>query len=118
MIRGRINKSELNRSDLKTLSIWRRLLGPIVALVIVAGGVAGGYLLIWMKKPPQRKEINNPPPLVEVVTLEMRDIRMIVRGHGTVSPKVRVDIIPEVPGKVVYGQDPGCRIVYGDEKTA
>jgi RND family efflux transporter MFP subunit len=40
--------------------------------------------------------------LVKVESLEVRDIPMIVRGHGTVNPKVQVDIIPEVAGKVVF----------------
>ncbi|MHC4632580.1 MAG: efflux RND transporter periplasmic adaptor subunit, partial [Planctomycetota bacterium] len=26
---------------------------------------------------------------------------MVIRAYGTVSPKVEVDIVPEVPGKVV-----------------
>ncbi|MHC4749399.1 MAG: efflux RND transporter periplasmic adaptor subunit, partial [Planctomycetota bacterium] len=41
-------------------------------------------------------------PLVKVEQLHVRDIPMVIQGQGTVNPKVEVDIIPEVAGKVVY----------------
>ncbi|MBN2137357.1 MAG: efflux RND transporter periplasmic adaptor subunit [Sedimentisphaerales bacterium] len=75
---------------------------PIIVLLVIALGGLGTYLLITMRKPPERKEIEKVTPLVEVEQVHKSDIRMIVRGYGTVSPKVQVDIIPEVSGKIVY----------------
>ena len=74
----------------------------IVAVVVVAIGVVGVVFLMKHRKPPQREEPVVLAPLVEVEQLHMQDIQMIVRGYGTVSPKVEVEIVPEVPGKVVY----------------
>lgn len=74
----------------------------IMALVVVAAGIAGVILLIKFRKQPQREEPEVLAPLVEVEQLRMQDIKMIVRGYGTVSPRVEVEIVPEVPGKVVY----------------
>jgi len=73
----------------------------IVAILVVALGVAGAYFLIKLRKPPQREVPETLAPLVEVEQLRVRDIPMIVRGYGTVSPMVEVEIVPEVPGKVV-----------------
>ncbi len=73
----------------------------IVAILVVALGVAGAYFLIKLRKPPQREVPETLAPLVEVEQLRVRDIPMIVRGYGTVSPRVEVEIVPEVPGKVV-----------------
>jgi len=80
----------------------RGLLQALLAIIIVGAGIAGAVIFIKLKKPPQRKEQSVQAPLVEVVQLHSKDIRMTVQGYGTVSPKVQVDIIPEVAGKVVY----------------
>src|SRR4030042_1927249 len=83
-------------------SSGRGLLQALLAIVIVGAGIAGAVIFIKLKKPPQRKEQGVQTPLVEVEQLRSEDIRMMVQGYGTVNPKVEVDIIPEVAGKVVY----------------
>lgn len=74
----------------------------IVAIAVVVLGVAGAYFLIKLRKPPKRETPEILAPLVEVEQLHVQDLPMIVRGYGTVSPSVEVEIVPEVPGKVVY----------------
>jgi RND family efflux transporter MFP subunit len=74
----------------------------IIAVLVVALGILGVFLLIKYRTPPQREEPVVLAPLVEVESLQVQDIQMIVRGYGTVSPRVEVEIVPEVPGKVVY----------------
>ncbi|MHC4165639.1 MAG: efflux RND transporter periplasmic adaptor subunit [Planctomycetota bacterium] len=74
----------------------------IIAVVVLALGALGVFLLIKYRKPPQREEPVVLAPLVEVEQLAVQDIQMIVRGYGTVSPRVEVEIVPEVPGKVVH----------------
>lgn len=73
----------------------------VLTLVIIALGIAGAIVFIKLKKPPERVEQEVQAPLVKVERLGVSDIPMVVRGHGTVRPKVEVDIIPEVAGKVV-----------------
>jgi RND family efflux transporter MFP subunit len=73
-----------------------------LAVGILILGVAGAIVLILVRKPPQRAQQDVQAPLVEVEPLRVRDIPMVIRGHGTVQPKVQVDIIPEVAGKVVF----------------
>ena len=65
-------------------------------------GAAGTYYLIKLRKPPEREVPETLAPLVEVEQLHVQDLPMIVRGYGTVSPRVEVEIVPEVPGKVVH----------------
>lgn len=74
----------------------------IIAILVIAAGVLGVFVLMNFRKPPGKEEPEIPAPLVEVEQLEVRDIQMMVRGYGTVSPTVQVEIVPEVPGKVVY----------------
>ncbi|MHC4119562.1 MAG: efflux RND transporter periplasmic adaptor subunit [Planctomycetota bacterium] len=74
----------------------------IVAILVVVLGVGGAYLLIKLRKPPARETPETLAPLVEVEQLRVQDLQMTVRGYGAVSPTVQVEIVPEVPGKVVY----------------
>lgn len=85
----------------KSYRAGRGLLQALLAIVIIGAGIAGAVIFIKLKKPPQRKEQGVQAPLVEVVQLRSKDIQMVVQGYGTVNPKVEVDIIPEVAGKVV-----------------
>jgi len=80
----------------------RGLLQALFTIIIVILGVVGAIVLIKLKKPPKRMEQDVQAPLVKVEQLRVRDIPMIVQGYGTVNPKVEVDIVPEVAGKVLY----------------
>lgn len=80
----------------------RGLLQALFAIVVVILGIVGAIVLIKLKKPIRRIEQDVQAPLVKVEQLYMRDIPMIIQGYGTVNPKVEVDIVPEVSGKVVY----------------
>ena len=76
-------------------------LHALFAIIIVLLGICAAALLVKYKKQPERVEQDVQPPLVKVEQVRVRDIPMVVHGYGTVSPKVQVDIIPEVAGKVV-----------------
>jgi RND family efflux transporter MFP subunit len=78
---------------------WLHLL---VVVGLLAVGVLAAHLLIKSKKPPEKVEQKTLAPLVEVQQLKVRDIQMVVRGFGTVMPKVQVELVPQVSGKVVY----------------
>jgi RND family efflux transporter MFP subunit len=73
----------------------------LFALGITIFGLLILLILLKLKKPPQRVEKENPAPLVEVTKLSLRDIQMVVSGYGTVTPKVQVETVPQVSGKVV-----------------
>ena len=102
MRKNRIQNTEYRIQNIKhRRSAGRGLLQALLAIVIVGAGIAGAVIFIKLKKPPQRKGQAAQAPLVEVVQLRSKDIPMVVQGYGTVKPKVQVDIIPEVAGKVV-----------------
>ena len=78
-----------------------RLRQLLIAISILALFGLLTFILIKSRKRPQRKEPEILAPLVMVEQLKTADIPMVIRAYGTVSPKVEVDIVPEVPGKVV-----------------
>lgn len=80
----------------------RRLLEALAAVLVVGVGIVAAVLVIKLRKPPEHVEQETPVPLVEVQRLKAGSIPMMVRGHGAVTPRVSVDIIPEVAGKAVY----------------
>ena len=86
-----------NKAKKEQSGIWQLLF----ALAITIFGILILLILVKLKKPPQRVEKENPAPLVEVTTLNIRDIQMIISGYGTVTPKVQVEIVPQVSGKLV-----------------
>lgn len=99
----RIHKSEFRIQKItRQRFTGRGLLQALLAIVIVGVGIAGAVTFYLLKKPPERMQQDLQAPLVEVIQLHSEDIPMVVQGYGTVIPKVQVDIIPEVAGKVVY----------------
>ncbi|MHC4727608.1 MAG: efflux RND transporter periplasmic adaptor subunit [Planctomycetota bacterium] len=78
------------------------LIQLLLVVVIVIVGVLIAVVFIKYKKPPQRQEQTVLAPLVKVERLDRRDIQMIIRGYGTVNPRLEVEIVPQVSGKVVW----------------
>ena len=78
------------------------LIQLLLVVVIIIVGILAAVLLIKYKKPPQRQEQTVLAPLVKVEHLDRRDIQMIIRGYGTVNPRLEVEIVPQVSGKVVW----------------
>ncbi|HUT30513.1 MAG TPA: efflux RND transporter periplasmic adaptor subunit [Sedimentisphaerales bacterium] len=74
----------------------------LIPLAIIGAGILVMFILVKSRRPPERVEKKNLAPLVEVRKISVSDIPMIVRGLGTVTPKVQVEIVPQVAGNVVY----------------
>ena len=80
----------------------RGFIQGFLTILIIILGIAGALIFYKFKKQPEQEEQDMKIPLVKVEKVNVRDIPMIIQGYGTVTPKVEVDIIPEVSGKVVY----------------
>jgi len=102
MIESRRKEKDIVKRPWKTHRTASGLLQALFTIAIVILGVVGAIVLIKLKKPPQRKVQDVRAPLVKVEQLNVRDIPMIIQGYGTVNPKVEVDIVPEVAGKLVH----------------
>ena len=84
------------------LELTRGRLKVIVPMGVIGVGVLGAILLaitgraVSVQKPPVLR------PLVRVVEVELDDVRLTVRTHGTVEPRTESDLVPEVSGPVVW----------------
>ncbi|MGD8787777.1 MAG: hypothetical protein PVJ60_10160, partial [Phycisphaerales bacterium] len=63
----------------------------IIVLGVIILGIVITVILVKLKKPPKQEKPEILAPLVKVEQLSLRDIQMVVRGYGTVSPKVQVE---------------------------
>jgi len=79
-----------------------KLLHLVLTVVILAVGVTLAVMLAKSRKPPQKVDQPTLAPLVQVQPVRMDDIQMVVRGFGTVSPDIQVEIVPQVAGNIVY----------------
>jgi len=73
----------------------------VIPIVVLLAGIAAAAVITSARKAPPR--VDRPPlgPLVEVLPVEVADVPVVVTGHGEVTAKVAVDIVPQVAGKVV-----------------
>ena len=71
-------------------------------LLVLCVGVIALLVLQNLRKPPQRARAEVTVPKVRVRKVVVADTPVVIRGFGTVSPKVELDIVPEVAGRVVY----------------
>ena len=71
---------------------------PVLVIIV---GLAAAYLLASARRAPER--VDRPPlgPLVEVEPVTVTDVPVVVEGHGEVTAKVAVDVVPQVSGQVV-----------------
>jgi len=73
----------------------------VVPLVIVAAGVVGMRHLVLSKEPPRKMHRSNPGALVETLAVQ-REVRPVfVTATGTVQPRMTVEVIPQVGGRVL-----------------
>lgn len=73
----------------------------VIPPIVVIAGIAAAAMIASARKTPPRVESQPLGPLVEVLQTEVRDVAVVVSGHGEVVPRVSVDIVPQVAGQVV-----------------
>ncbi|HIJ67044.1 MAG TPA: efflux RND transporter periplasmic adaptor subunit [Planctomycetes bacterium] len=73
----------------------------LLIMAILAVGVFILMMTILLRKPPAKKPKEVLAPLLNGQVVRTEDMKMVVRGFGTVEPKVEVQVVPQVSGRVV-----------------
>jgi multidrug efflux pump subunit AcrB len=88
---------------------------------VILAGFLLTVIMIITRPAPKKAEILRLAPLVKTEILKSADIQMIINGFGTVKPKVEVQIVPQVSGRVVSinpqfraGDDIGIELSHED----
>jgi RND family efflux transporter MFP subunit len=98
------------------MSKVRTTLKGLLVLLIIAVGVGVLLALKSMKPEPERKEPPDPSIVVQVVKPEQGAAPVTIQAMGTVIPARKVEVFPEVGGRIVKQSDelvPGGRIPKG-----
>ena len=74
-------------------------LGLISAILVMAVLIA--MVMLASKKPPEKKAKVISSPLLNGVPVSAESFQMTVQGFGTVRPRVMVQVVPQISGKVI-----------------
>jgi RND family efflux transporter MFP subunit len=78
-----------------------RVLKVALPLAVVIVGAIVAAAMIASREEPETREIEVPTPAVRVESVELRDVQLVVRSQGTVSPRTESVLVPEVSGRVI-----------------
>ncbi|MEN8126488.1 MAG: efflux RND transporter periplasmic adaptor subunit [Planctomycetota bacterium] len=71
----------------------------VVMIVVAAIGIA--KMMSLFRRSPEKKDKKVSPPLLNVIQVYPETLQMTVQGFGTVKPRMEVQVVPQVSGKVV-----------------
>ena len=74
-------------------------LALVVVIVVVAIGIA--KMMSSFRKELETKPQNVPAPLLNAMQVYPETLQMTVQGFGTVKPRMEVQVVPQVSGKVI-----------------
>lgn len=72
----------------------------LLPLAIAAGGALIAALIFTSRKTVERQDGGVSAPLVRVQAVELRDIPLVVRGHGSASPAIDTTLVAQVAGRI------------------
>lgn len=70
--------------------------------VVLAGGVLIVVLMMLAAPKPQKKDEGPRPVSAFVAAVERKTVRLTVTTQGEVRPRVEIDLVPQVSGRIVY----------------
>ena len=82
-------------------AVLKHLIQIVGVVVVLIAGVLAAVALKSSAPAPDRQNVAESVALVETMTVKVEDVATKVRGHGTVRPGVRIDVVPQVSGTVV-----------------
>ena len=77
----------------------------VLVIIILAGGVGLLKFLASLRKPPAKKEKQIAAPLLNAEIFGAENIQVVIDDWGTVQPKIEVQVVPQVSGRVVELHD-------------
>jgi RND family efflux transporter MFP subunit len=89
-------KNKLNQ--LKTTYRW--LVQPLLVVGILLLGYFGAKgLTMFKQEPPERQRITYAP-LVKILQTSLENRQLVITGNGTIEARTRINIVPQVGGRV------------------
>lgn len=95
----------------------KALLKTALPLAVLLGTAAGVWAMMATAPRPESAALDESAPVVGVVRVEPRTLRLDVASQGVVAPRLEIDLVPEVAGKITYlhpGLAAGGRFALGE----
>lgn len=77
-------------------------LARALPFLVFFGAVAVAIALVATRQAPERRVVEDRGPLVEAIEAPARSVQVIVESQGSVQPVEEIDLVPQVPGAVVW----------------
>ena len=74
----------------------------VLPLAVLVAAAIGAFTMIQLKPEVETRRPDVRPPIVRVATVEVTDVPLVVESQGTVSPRTESQLVPEVPGRVIW----------------
>ena len=95
---GEVTGRDSGRRGVKRiLSLTQWILVPLILLA----GIGAFSLMIALREEPQQQVQEEYSPLVSVITTSIGNQAVDVRGNGAVTAQTRVDLVPQVGGRII-----------------
>lgn len=111
-------QQKLTRSQWLAQRLLWFVLHAVLPLAVLGGAIYGGWHMMQTPPKPERQAPVKRAPLVEVAMAELADEPVMVYASGLVMPAQRVELKPQVGGKIeslADGLEPGARFDSGVE---
>lgn len=79
---------------------YRWLIQPLLVFVILLAGYLTAKGLTLFKTQPPKAETVNYAPLVKTIMGRAEPRMLVIRGNGTIQARTRINVVPQVGGKV------------------
>ncbi|OQY08074.1 MAG: hypothetical protein B6I25_00225 [Planctomycetales bacterium 4572_13] len=73
----------------------------VLVVVIVVAAIVTAKMMSLFRQPPEKKTQNVSAPLLNAIQVYPESLQMTVQGFGTVKPRMEVQVVPQVSGKVM-----------------
>jgi len=80
----------------------RVILQLVLVVVIIAAAIGVAKTMSLFRKPPAKKTQHVSSPLLNAIQVYPESLQMTVQGFGTVKPRMEVQVVPQVSGKVMH----------------
>jgi RND family efflux transporter MFP subunit len=74
----------------------------ILPVLVIVGGVGTVVVMGALKQPPEKSEPVAEAPKVVTSTTETEAVRLTVSNQGVAEPRVEIDVVPQVGGRIDY----------------
>ena len=74
----------------------------VLPVTVIVAAAIGAITMILLKPEVETRRPDIRPPIVRVAKVEIADVALVVGSQGTVSPRTESQLVPEVPGRVIW----------------